>query len=99
MSILCASFYCGDFCGDSSIVSRQLGANRSIQSHTRNSHKRNVPGSKSLKTRVILAGTLEPLLISGLQVRVLGGSPLLFNNLASSDFLSKARHVEQIHHV
>jgi len=77
------SLDCGDFCVESAIILANLGASRCIERQHTKMPWALVGRTKALKMKDVLGDTEEPLLISGLEVRVLPGSPLLFNKSSS----------------
>jgi hypothetical protein len=73
--------HCGDFCGECTNILRQADAFHRIEpQRTKFCELRSVE-SKSLKMKYVPRGAMNLLLISGLQVRVLPGSPLNFLHL------------------
>jgi hypothetical protein len=71
--------HCGDFCGDSKSILRQADAFRHIEPQWAKSRKSRGVEGKSLKMEYVASDAKNLLLISGLQVRVLPGSPLFFD--------------------
>jgi hypothetical protein len=70
-------FQCGDFCGEAANNVRQLRASQRSDDQSAKLRRSNPVERKSMKIRRVLGNTKEPLLISGLEVRVLRGSPLI----------------------
>jgi hypothetical protein len=66
---------CGDFCVESTNISHQRGASQNMEQQRDKFCKSSCVGSKSLKTKHVPRGAMQLLLISGLQVQVLPGSP------------------------
>ena len=75
-------FLCGDFCGDSKNISHQLGASRRMQRQDGKYFRFKTFWAKVMSAENLTAGIEKFLLISGLQVRFLPGSPGFF----TSDF-------------
>jgi hypothetical protein len=72
---------CGEFCGESANISPQRGARQRIEQQRAKSCESRRVWSKSLKIRCVFSDVGERLLISGLQVQVLPGSPRFFNDI------------------
>ncbi len=69
------SFECGDLCVDSDSILRQLAASRRMERQPAKFCESKRVGSKSREIKYVQVMPIEPLLISGLEVRVLRGSP------------------------
>jgi len=70
---------CGEFCVESASILRQLCTSRSIETQRAKFCKSKWLGSKLLKSKHVLRSAMQFLLISGLEVRVLRGSPLIYD--------------------